>query len=105
MRYYLGHITGKYVVVGGSSDLHGRWTAPNQVMFGTMKYGVQEKKWAIGVEIDIRSFNIQQHWKYAVQDDQSWTQIVIEGRQRLMTERTKEGEGKAKRRQNNRTSK
>jgi len=69
---------------------------PKRVMFGRIKDGVkkgrggQEKEWKTCVESDVRSFKIQQNWKHAAQDAQSWTEIVTEGGRRFMTEWRKE---------------
>ena len=41
--------------------------------------GGQEKEWVACVESDVRSFKIQQNWKYAARDAQSWTETVTEG--------------------------
>ena len=51
-------------------------------------WGGQEKKWATCVESEIS--DIQQNWKHAARDAQSWTEIVSEGGRRVMTEWRKE---------------
>ena len=67
--------------------------APKRVIFGKIKDGVikgrggQEKEWVACVEIDARSFKIQQNSKYAARDVQrSCTEIVTEGGRRFMAE-------------------
>ena len=84
---------------------------PKRVMFGTIKDGVkkgrggQEKEWVACVESDVRSFKIQQNWKHAARDAQSWTEIVTEGGRRFMTEWRKEEGEKSKSRREKRTAK
>ena len=84
---------------------------PTRVMFGTIKDGVkkgrggQEKEWVACVESHVRSFKIQQNWKHAARNPQSWTEIVTEGGRRFMTEWRKDEEGKSKTRRETRTSK
>ena len=84
---------------------------PKRVMFGTIKDGVkkgrggQEKEWVACVESDVRSFKIQQNWKHAARDAQSWTETVTEGGRRFMTEWRKEEEEKSKSRREKRTAK
>ena len=82
----------------GGSVSHGRWTAPQECYvrenqgWGQERTGGQEKEWETCVESDVRSFKIQQNWKHAAQDAQSWTEIVTEGGRRFMTEWRKEEE-------------
>ena len=88
--------------MGGGSESHGRWTAPQARFFRKIKdrinngRGGQEKEC---VESDVQSIKIQQNWKHAAQHAQSWTEIVTEGGRRFMTEWRKEEEKKFKTRQ------
>ena len=83
---------------------------PKRVMFGTIKdrvkkgRGGQEKEWVACVESDVRTFRIQQNWKNAARDAQSWTETVTEGGRRFMTEWRKEEEEKSKSHQEKRTA-
>ena len=58
---------------------------PKRVIVGTIKDGVkkgrggQEEEWVACVESDVRSLKIQQNWKHAARDAQSWTKKVTKG--------------------------
>ena len=54
------------------------------------------RDWVACVKNDVRSFNIQQNWKHAARDTQSWTEIDTEGRRRFNTEWRKKKEEKSK---------
>ena len=106
MREYRGYITGGEVVVGGGSDSHGRWTAPQACYVRDKKgRGGKEKEWVTCMESDVRSSKIQQNLKHAARDAQSWTEIVTERGRGFMAEWRKEEEEKSKTRQEKRTAK
>ena len=102
---YRGHITGEEVVVGGGSDSHGRWTAP-QACYGwdNKGWGQERTGWArerVGNMPGKRRPVYQDPTKlpHAARDAQSWTKMVTERGRRLLTEWRKEEEEKSKTRQ------